>query len=139
MSAARSPFPSPSFPWHIAQSYPYIFFPAATDAAVGFTGFATFAASGGILNSAAGAAGFASCCAETEKQEIARIETTRKMIRMEPPKSKAAVTGFEGFYSGEAAAGRKLCSVFSFRDAGTATPAGESGVRKRLIKSARVF
>src|SRR5258708_13939765 len=46
-----SPLPSPWFPWHIAQSMPYIFLPLASDSAVGLTGFALAASSGGILDS----------------------------------------------------------------------------------------
>src|SRR5260370_41844250 len=53
MSAAKSPFPSPLVPWHIAQSNPYNFFTRACEAAVGFTGFTCFAASGGTFQSAA--------------------------------------------------------------------------------------
>src|SRR5215468_7850006 len=49
MSAATSPLPSPFLPWHIAQSYPYCFFPRASDSSVGFTGFSRLAASTGIV------------------------------------------------------------------------------------------
>src|SRR4029077_12778668 len=51
ISAAKSPFPSPLVPWHIAQSNPYSFFARACEAAVGFTGFTCFAASGGTFQS----------------------------------------------------------------------------------------
>src|SRR5271156_3185547 len=87
MSSASSPLPSPSFPWHIAQSKPYDFLPAANAAGVAFTGLGSFEASGGILYSAAAppAGAFCSCRAETAQHKSTRSETARTAIRIGPP------------------------------------------------------
>src|SRR5271163_466234 len=87
MSSASSPLPSPSFPWHIAQSKPYDFLPAANAAGVAFTGLGSFDASGGILYSAAApaAGAFCSCRAATAQLNRTRSETTRTIIRIGPP------------------------------------------------------
>src|ERR1700683_3419217 len=89
MSSASSPLPSPSFPWHIAQSKPYDFLPAASAAGVAFTGFASFDASGGILYSAAApaAGAFCSCRAETAQHKETMAATTPTAFRIGPPRS----------------------------------------------------
>src|SRR4051794_22932632 len=63
-----SPLPLPVAPWHMAQSYPYIFLALAWDSGVGLMGLAMRAVSAG---GADGAAGVAGCC-EGAKSSKAR-------------------------------------------------------------------
>src|SRR5882724_3681153 len=63
-----SPLPLPVAPWHMAQSYPYIFLTRAWDSGVGLTGLTICAASAGIADWAGGAAG---CCGAPAKSNSA--------------------------------------------------------------------
>src|SRR5258708_15956322 len=56
MSSAKSPSPAPSFPWHMAQSWPYFFLPEEREVDDDFIGFSFFAASELGFASAAGLA-----------------------------------------------------------------------------------
>src|SRR5271154_2683666 len=84
MSAAISPLPSPSVPWHTAQSCPKIFLDLAMPSAVGFTGFTNVAASAGIVPEDEDDAG---CCDTSATTASAGANNTS--LNMVPPKCRA--------------------------------------------------
>src|ERR1700757_1080502 len=107
MDSTRSPFPFPLSPWHIAQSYPKIFFAAASTSGDDFTGFSFFTgavadeavaavAAGAAVVAATGvSAGFScafscafSCTLPTPTAIATPIPNTCKIFLMSPSQGK---------------------------------------------------
>src|SRR6267378_2465863 len=92
IDSTRSPLPFPLSPWHIAQSYPKIFFAAASTSGEDFKGFSFFTGAiagdvaGGVVVAATGvSAGFSwvfSCTLQTPILIAIAMPNTCKILLM---------------------------------------------------------
>src|ERR1700740_2312873 len=107
MDSTSSPFPFPLSPWHIAQSYPKIFFAAASTSGEDFMGFSFFtgavadeaaegaAAAVAVVAAAGVSAGFScafscafSCTLQTPTAIATPIPSTCKMLLISASQGK---------------------------------------------------